>query len=414
MQALYNLFIHLYGWAAAIAACFDSKARSWHRGRKDLVKRIIYETRETENIIWVHCASLGEFEQGKPIIEYIKKEYPKYKILITFFSPSGYEIRKNYPLADFVYYLPADKPGNAKAIVRSLNPALAIFVKYEFWFNYFQELNNNDIPLILISASFRPEQRFFKCYGGWFRKKLNLVNKIFVQEKESLDLLENIYYNRASVSGDTRFDRVMDTAEKAEEIELVKRFVNGKKTLIAGSTWPKDEELLTSWIKSTDKDKKIIIAPHQVNDSHIAQILKNLDEPAVLYTQADHSKLITNRIMVIDTIGILSRIYKYAYVAYVGGAFGTGLHNILEPAAFGIPVVFGPDHKKFREAGKLIDAGGGFSISSKTELNNILKKLFDDKSYYHNTCEVTSQFMKNNRGATALIAREIDKTLKKE
>lgn len=413
MQPLYNFFILAYGWAASVAAPFNSKAKKWRNGRKGLLKQILATVAGNSNIIWFHCASLGEFEQGRPVMEALKSSHPGYKILITFFSPSGYEIRKNYPLANYVFYLPADTPGNAKAFVRNIKPVIAIFVKYEFWFNYFRELKKNGTPLFLISASFRPGQRFFRWYGSWFRKRLHLIDKIFVQEKSSLELLHKAGYRNTILSGDTRFDRVMDTAEKAEDIETVKDFTAGRKVLIAGSTWPKDEELIISWIKNAPEEIKIIIAPHQTDHGHVQQIVNKIDEPVVLFRDIDAGNKQPARIMVVNTIGILSRIYKYAHIAYVGGAFGIGLHNILEPAAFGIPVVFGPDHSKFWEAGSLAEAGGGFSISGQDGFNAILDELFENPEKYNQACKATRKFMAANRGATDIINLELDKLLNK-
>jgi len=351
--------------------------------------------------VWFHAASLGEFEQGRPVIEQLKREKPETKILLTFFSPSGYEIRKNYAGADIVSYLPLDVPGNAWYFVNLVKPSKAIFIKYEFWPNYLLALQAENIPVVSISAIFRPEQVFFKDYGKWYKKLLLTFQHIFVQDKFSKELLQAHGINNVTVAGDTRFDRVYDLYQQAKQLPLVEEFVKGaEKVIVAGSTWPKDEELLVQYLR-LHPDLKLIMAPHEVHNSHIAEISKLLDGKFVRYSDATAENVKSTNCLVVDIIGILSSIYRYANVTYIGGGFGVGIHNTLEAAVYGLPVVFGTNYQKFREARELIAIGGAFSISNYVTLEAQFDLLLKD----NNAGKIAGEYVKSNTGATEMILK---------
>ena len=351
--------------------------------------------------VWFHAASLGEFEQGRPVIEQLKREKPETKILLTFFSPSGYEIRKNYAGADIVSYLPLDVPGNAWYFVNLVKPSKAIFIKYEFWPNYLLALQAENIPVVSISAIFRPEQVFFKDYGKWYKKLLLTFQHIFVQDKFSKELLQAHGINNVTVAGDTRFDRVYDLYQQAKQLLLIEEFVKGaEKVIVAGSTWPKDEELLVQYFR-LHPDVKLIMAPHEVHNSHIAEISKLLDGKFVRYSDATAENVKSTNCLVVDIIGILSSIYRYANVTYIGGGFGVGIHNTLEAAVYGLPVVFGTNYQKFREARELIAIGGAFSISNYVTLEAQFDLLLKD----NNAGKIAGEYVKSNTGATEMILK---------
>ena len=353
--------------------------------------------------VWFHAASLGEFEQGRPVIEQLKREKPETKILLTFFSPSGYEIRKNYAGADIVSYLPLDVPGNAWYFVNLVKPSKAIFIKYEFWPNYLLALQAENIPVVSISAIFRPEQVFFKDYGKWYKKLLLTFQHIFVQDKFSKELLQAHGINNVTVAGDTRFDRVYDLYQQAKQLPLIEEFVKGaEKVIVAGSTWPKDEELLVQYLR-LHPDVKLIMAPHEVHNSHIAEISKLLDGKFVRYSDATAENVKSTNCLVVDIIGILSSIYRYANVTYIGGGFGVGIHNTLEAAVYGLPVVFGTNYQKFREARELIAIGGAFSISNYVTLEAQFDLLLKD----NNAGKIAGEYVKSNTGATEMILKQL-------
>lgn len=428
MILLYNIAIALYGFAISIASLFHPKARKWVAGRKDIFDKISdvnppgRSTSAPPRLIWFHCASLGEFEQGRPLIEKMKSEDEKLKIVLTFFSPSGYEIRKNYPMADYIFYLPPDSKKNATEFITAINPSLAIFIKYEFWFHYLNTLNERKIPVFLVSAHFREEQHFFKWYGSWFRKMLNLFTHIFVQDESSKKLLEKFNLGNVTLSGDTRFDRVYETAAGAEEIPLMAGFGQGKKVLIAGSTWPRDEKVLSaiSWLRQGEasaqafrqKGIKLIIAPHEIHGSRINSIVQLFNHLKVLkFSEADGKNAGSADVLIIDNIGLLSRLYRYGDIAYIGGAFGKSLHNILEPAAFGLPVLFGPNHFKFWEAAALIDKGGAFSVANSEELESKINFLLHDEMIWRIASEMSRNFVRSDTGATGKILESIRTSL---
>ena len=403
MRLIYNFGIYLYKIAVFIASFFNQKAKKLQIGQTGALSLLKRTIDTNARYIWFHAASLGEFEQGRPVIEQLKKENPEIKILLTFFSPSGYEIRKNYAGADVISYLPLDTKASARKFVKLVNPSKAIFVKYEFWPNYILELQKANVPVYSISAIFRPSQVFFKGYGGWYRNLLKSFAHIFVQDKNSLKLLADNGFTNVSVAGDTRFDRVADLAQQAKTIPLIEAFVqNSNKVIVAGSTWPKDEELLVRYLK-LHPDMKLILVPHEIHQAHIMGISKLLDGKFVRYTDLNEQNVLNTNCIVVDTIGLLSSIYQYANVAYIGGGFGVGIHNTLEAAVWNVPVVFGPNYQKFREARELIAIGGAFSIAHYELLEAQFDLLLKDKK----AGKIAGNYVKNNTGATDLIIKEI-------
>jgi len=403
MRFLYNIGIYLYQLAIFVASFFNTKAKKLRIGQAEAFAVLKQKIEPNTRYVWFHAASLGEFEQGRPVIEQLKKQQPDTKILLTFFSPSGYEIRKNYALADIVSYLPLDTASAAKRFVEMLNPSKAIFIKYEFWPNYLQALKAAGIPVYSISAIFRPGQIFFRWYGQWYKKLLQGIDHIFVQDKASLELLKTNGIDKVSIAGDTRFDRVADLAAQAKTIPLVEVFVKDTdKVIVAGSSWPKDEELLVRYLK-LHPDVKMILVPHEIHAAHIMGISKLLDGNFVRYTEATETNVQTTNCLVVDTIGLLSSIYRYGHVAYIGGGFGVGIHNTLEAAVWNVPVVFGPMYDKFREARDLIAIGGAFSIPDYETLEAKLDALLKDRK----AGKIAGEYVKQNTGATKLILKEI-------
>ncbi len=412
MSFFYNLFVYLYTFAIKIAAPFNDKAKLWVKGRENIFDRLQKSVKKDDKIIWVHVASLGEFEQARPVIEKLKKEYPRHKILLTFFSPSGYEIRKNYDKADMVFYLPADTKENAKKFIKTVNPQLAIFVKYEFWFNYIDVLYKKKIPLIMISVIFRPSQHFFKFWGRWFRRQLRKVTWFFVQNEDSLDLLAKIKIYHAYKSGDTRFDRVYQMVKENKAIPEIENFKCNSKLMIAGSTWPPDEEILHHVLSKSPINFKIVIAPHEVDKNHITNILNKFKEfSPVLYSGFDESAAEKSRILIIDTTGILGYVYRYAEFSYVGGGFGAGIHNLLEPVTYGQPVIFGPNYHKFREAHELIEQGCGFPVNDKNQTLEVINRFLADETLLKELSLKAKKFVESNIGATGIIMEKINEFL---
>lgn len=400
MVLIYNIALKLYFLCISIVSLFNKKAKLLIDGwRNKNYTRL-------EKSIWFHFASLGEFEQGRPVLEKMRKKYPEKKIVVTFFSPSGYEIRKNTPLADAVYYLPLDTATNARRFIRAINPEVAIFTKYEYWYHLFNELHKQQIPLYIISGIFRPKQVFFKWYGGLHRKILSFVTHFFVQDEQSVQLLQTIGVSNVTVSGDTRFDRVWTNAQQPKQLPLIEQFVNGQKTFVAGSTWPDDETLLTN-LPTAHPDWKFIFVPHEIGEEKINRLLSQLPEgSAIRYSQLaadNHSLLPAHQSLIIDNIGMLSSLYQYGQIAYIGGGFGVGIHNTLEAAAFGLPVIFGPNYSRFKEACDLIDLQCGFSINNDAELQHAVKVLIEDESLYQFTSEKIKGYVRDNTGATDTI-----------
>ncbi len=409
MHLFYNLGIALFDLAVSLAAPFSKRAALLVKGRKTVWDTLGGVSLEGD-VIWVHCASLGEFEQGRPLIEAIRKKNPSYKIVLSFYSPSGYEVRKNYKEADVVCYLPSDTRANAKRFISTVNPRMVFFVKYEYWYNYFRELKEVGTPLYLVSAIFRKDQIFFKWYGGWFRKILNNVKCFYIQDEKSAALLDGIGIKAYIVAGDTRFDRVAAIAAAANPIPVVENFATGAKVLVAGSTWPADEQIIASYINNSAKDVKLIIAPHMVDESHIQQLERRFPLPVCRYTKVKGEIGADVRVLIIDTIGLLSAIYRYGSVAYLGGGFGKGIHNTLEAATYGMPVIFGPRHLKFKEAIDLKEKGAGFSINDSVEFGNLMERLWDDenKDYLKKSGEAALEYVQSMCGATEEILKLID------
>lgn len=412
MLFLYNIGINLYFVSISLASIFNIKAKKWIRGRKKIFDQLEQNIDPSQKIIWFHAASLGEFEQGRPVIESFHYKYPDYKILLTFFSPSGYEIRKDYELADYVFYLPIDLKKNAKKFIQIVNPRIAVFIKYEFWFNYINELNKNNIPIFIISAIFRKEQHFFRWYGKWFRLMLNKITCLFVQNHNSYELLKSIHIKKVIISGDTRFDRVFMIAQKTKAFPLVQKFAGQHKVLLAGSTWPTDENIINHLFLE-NQTIKLIIAPHEVHEERIRSILKLFSSKKIVrYSEADNNNVEAADILIVDKIGILSGLYQYCDVAYIGGGFGRGIHNILEAVTFGKPVIFGPNFQKFKEAVDLIALGGAFTVSNETNLTSIFSKLIESDQYYSTVSLTCKEFIEKNRGATDRILEKLSEYVK--
>ena len=411
MEFLYLLFVKLYGYLLKLLSPFHSKAQLLVQGRKNQIQKLENQVDTTKDTLWFHAASLGEFEQARPLIERIKHQQPNYKIALSFFSPSGYEIRKNYPFADYIFYLPEDTAQNAKALVEILQPQAVFFIKYEFWHFYLKTISEHKIPLYLISGIFREKQVFFQWYGKWFVKMLHRFTHFFVQNQESAQLLAKKGFSNVSISGDTRFDRVWEVAQQAKKLTVIEKFTQSKACLIAGSSWDADEELLCQFInENKDLDIKYIIAPHETDKKHIQAILSKLTDTqeVAIYSEAKKTDLKTARVLVIDTIGILSSVYAYGQVAYVGGGFGKGIHNILEPAAHALPIIIGTNNHKFQEAQDLLKSGGALEISNYQDLSNAIKKLFLQKEYLEQSSKIAVQYVKQQRGASEHILKKIN------
>lgn len=403
MTQFYHLGIGFYYWAIRLTALWNPKARKWVDGRKDLLDRIEQLLDPTESKIWIHCPSLGEFEQGRPVIEALRKEYPHRKIILTFFSPSGYEIQEDYAGADHIFYLPMDTRRNAKRMVRAVNPSLTIFVKYDFWLNYLTELKKHGSTTILISGIFRPHQHFFGRFPQIGRKMLDCFDHFFVQDEQSVQLLKNAGYHAVTKSGDTRFDRVKALVERAEPVDNAARLSNGAFTVVAGSTWPADEELLLPLINHSGYQITWIIAPHEISEGHLRQLEKQINKSVVRYSAANKTDLSQHQVMLIDNIGLLSRIYQYADIAYVGGGFGKSIHNILEAAAWGASVLFGPRHEKFAEANALMKAGGAVSINDETELKEAFNLWYRSQEVRQKASASARGYVMGNAGASKMI-----------
>jgi 3-deoxy-D-manno-octulosonic-acid transferase len=402
MRFFYTFSIHIYSFLIHIFSVFNPKAKLWINGRKDIFEKLrtaFSGFKNEEKLVWFHCASLGEFEQGRPLIEKFKVQHPDYKIFLTFFSPSGYEIRKNYKGADFVFYLPIDTPANAKQLIRIINPKAVFFIKYEFWFNYLNELKNENVPTYLVSGIFRKEHYFFKFYGTWFRKQLNCFSHFYLQTEESKQLLKSIGYNNITVCGDTRFDRVFEISKQVVSIPLIEKFKQNKNIFIAGSTWLEDEKVIANC--------KLILAPHEIDENHL-RVLDKLfgNAKKIRYSQANEQNVTTADVLIIDNIGMLSSIYQYASIAYIGGGFGKGIHNILEAATFGKPVIFGPNYKKFSEANELIQLGGAFSVSTEENLKSILNSINNTEALSQ-ISTISKNYVTSHSGACSVILSTI-------
>jgi len=408
MRFLYDIGISIYGLLIQILATFNAKAKLLANGRKGLLQHIEQTVEKGQKYIWFHFASLGEFEQGRSIMEQIKQRFPDEKIIVTFFSPSGYEIRKNSPLADYVFYLPADTARNARKFLDLINPKFAVFTKYEYWYHYFNELNKRNIRLLMVSAIFREDQVFFKQYGGFFRSILKKVSYFFTQNTDSVNMLKWIGISKAGFAGDTRFDRVVELPKQYKDIEPARVFSENSNILVAGSTWPEDEILLKDLLDK-NTDLKAIIAPHEIHSEHIQSIMR-LFPHALLFSKFDSytdQQINSSRQLIIDNIGMLSSLYHYGRIAYIGGGFGAGIHNTLEAATYGMPVIFGPKYEKFQEATDLLELGAGFSISNQKELEEVYTALQQSDKLLKSSL-AAKNYVQQRSGATQIIMKYLE------
>ncbi len=404
---LYDLAINLYDVAVHLAAPFSRKPRKMMKGHWVVFSLLRQQIDKDAEYIWFHAASLGEFEQGRPLIEKIRAKYPQYKILLTFFSPSGYEVRKNYRGADIVCYLPFDKIGNARRFINIVKPKMAFFIKYEFWKNYLDELHKRHIPVYSISSIFRRDQIFFKWYGGTYRNVLKDFDYLFVQNEASKRYLSALDIHNVDVVGDTRFDRVLQIRDEAKNLPLIEKFRGEAKVMVAGSSWQPDEDLFIEYF-NTHPEMKLIIAPHVTDESHLVEIIDKLKRPYVRYTRADEGTVAEADCMIIDCIGLLSSIYRYGDMAYIGGGFGVGIHNTLEAAVYGIPVIFGPNYQKFMEAVGLIETKGAFCINNYQELSELLDRFYTDTELLKEAGEKAGQYVHGHAGATDKVLSHIN------
>lgn len=408
MNIIYSFAMVLYAIGTYIAALFNPKARARVNGLKTSLSGLKKVKKEWGDapVVWFHCASLGEFEQGRPLLEAFKEQSPKHKIVLSFFSSSGYEIRKNYALADYITYLPFDLPWQARTWAKLLSPEYVFFIKYEYWANLLRETRNTGAKLYLVAAIFKPEQIFFKPYGGFFRNILRQFDALFVQNEDSLKLLDDLNLN-VHVTGDTRFDRVITIAKQAKKLDFMDAFASGHETFISGSTWPKDEALLAE-VLDAEKDIKLVMVPHEISEEGVQRMIKLFpSRKALRYTQLEGNDPAQFDLLIIDTVGLLSSVYRYGKYAYIGGGFGVGIHNTLEAAVYGIPVFFGPNYKKFQEACNLISTGGGFSCAQPASLKEILDLLRQDAAAYTRAAGAAGDLVALHAGATEKIIKTV-------
>ncbi|MDC6404674.1 MULTISPECIES: 3-deoxy-D-manno-octulosonic acid transferase [Maribacter] len=412
MRHLYSFIVVLTWQILKLVGFVNPKISKFVNGRKGVVKSLKVQFTKNDRIIWLHAASLGEYEQGLPILEELKKEYPRHKILLTFFSPSGYEVKKNASPADLTTYLPLDTPRNVRSFLDAARPELAIFIKYEIWPNYLFALESSGIPSLLISARFSADKIYFKNYGRFMRKALYRFSHIYVQDKLSLELLEGINIKNVRIAGDTRLDRVSKILKRDNTLEIIENFCGQNKCLVAGSTWPDDERILTNYINHAPKDLKFIIAPHTIKKGPINHLFQSIQKKAELYSSISQKTKDDTQVLIIDSIGVLTKIYSYATVAFVGGGFATGLHNTLEPAVFGIPVIIGPNYKGFLEVEDLVKLGGILPIKDEKGFKSAADKLLQDAITSQKIGQINSQYILNNKGASIQIMEGIRTYLK--
>ena len=406
MRRLYNFGIFCYKHLVASVSHRNPKAGKLTKGQKEIFPYLEKTLDKNGGYIWIHASSLGEFEQGRPLIETIRRTYPERKILLTFFSPSGYEVRKNYNQVDAVCYLPFDLPGNVRRFLDLVKPQSAIFIKYEFWANYLTELKKRDIPTYIISAIFRPKQIFFRFYGGYFRKMLHCFTRLYVQDENSRKLLDSIGVRNVSVVGDTRFDRVVEISNSTDPNPLLEKFVGEKFVWVGGSTWPKDEEIILDYF-NRHPEQKLILAPHEIHEEHLQSIIARLKRPYLRYTQATGANVADADCLIIDCFGLLSSLYRYGKLAYIGGGFGVGIHNIAEAAVYSIPVIFGPNYHRFKEAINLIDNGGAFPIHDAASFESTIENFISNREALEQAGKSAGDYIKSHSGATAVIFKEI-------
>lgn len=408
MLFIYNLVVLFASQILKLLAVFSPKMKLFVEGRKSVFQAIKDKIQSKDKVFWFHAASLGEYEQGLPVIEKVKEQFPHHKIVITFFSPSGYEVRKNNAVADVTVYLPLDSKANAKRFLDLVHPEKVFFIKYEFWPNYLSELKQRNISTYLISGIFREKQVFFKWYGGFYRKALQTFDYFFVQNEKSKILLQSIGFTNVKVSGDTRFDRVVAILEKDNSLDFIEQFKNNQTTIVIGSSWPKDEEILVNFINQSDDNVKFIIAPHNIKSEQIQDLKKSITKSSVLFSEKENQNVSNFQVFIIDTIGILTKIYSYADIAYVGGGFGNpGVHNILEPATFGIPIVIGSNYSHFAEATALVGLEGCISVKNQFELNEAFNLLLQNEDERYEKGHICSTFVQMNKGATERILKSV-------
>ncbi|GAA4036054.1 glycosyltransferase N-terminal domain-containing protein [Flavobacterium cheonhonense] len=409
MFLLYNFIVLLAAATVKILAFFSPKMKLFVNGRKNVFKTLNEKIKAKDKTIWFHAASLGEYEQGLPVMEQIKAKYPNHKIVLTFFSPSGYEVRKNNTVADVTVYLPLDTSFNAKKFVALTHPELVFFIKYEYWPNYLKVLKQAGIKAYLISGIFREKQAFFKWYGGFYRNALQTFDFFFVQNESSKKLLQSIGHQNVKISGDTRFDRVVSILDRDNRLDFIEAFKNDTTTVVIGSSWPKDENLWVTYINQCSNEVKFIIAPHNIKAEQIADLKAQITKPTVLFSEKEGKSLSDYTVLIIDTIGILTKIYSYADIAYVGGGFGhPGVHNILEPATFGVPIVIGPNYSHFAEATALVNIEGCVTITNQYQLNDAFNNLIMNADIRHEKGHICETFVQMNKGATAVILDHIN------
>ncbi len=406
---MYHLVIYIYLFGVAIASIFSKKVRKMWKGERRTIRLLKESVDPADRYIWFHAASLGEFEQGRPLMERIRHEYPDYKILLTFFSPSGYEVRKNYEHADIVCYLPLDTIHNARRFLRAVRPSMAFFIKYEFWYNYLHILKHRQVPVYSVSSIFREDQIFFRWYGRKYANVLKCFTRFFVQNETSRRLLATIGIDDVDIIGDTRFDRVLEIKGAAKHLPIVEAFKNGEPVFVAGSSWAPDEEVFIPFFNRR-RDWKFIIAPHVIDEDRIDEIMHKLQRKAVRYTQTTPREASTADCLIVDCYGLLSSIYHYGEVAYVGGGFGMGIHNVLEAAVWNVPVLFGPNNRRFQEAQELKQAGGGFEITDSRSFDVLMNRFIDDADYLNRHGRSAAIFVQERAGATEKILRRIDLT----
>ncbi|HUH34357.1 MAG TPA: glycosyltransferase N-terminal domain-containing protein [Moheibacter sp.] len=411
MNIIYNLFIRLYGLGISVAAWFNPKAKLWKKGRENWQQQMKKSIDPSAKVIWIHCSSLGEFEQGRPVIEEMRKKYPNHQIAVSFFSPSGYEVRKDYQGADYIFYLPLDTPKNAQQLIEILRPEMLVLVKYEYWYNLLKQLEKRQIPVVVISAVIKEKSLFFKSWGKWFREIMLGIDHFFVQEENSKLLLNSIGIDQVTVSGDTRFDRVKEILLANESLDFVKTFKGNSKLIVAGSTWAEDEEILLNWINNhLPKDWKVIIAPHDIVEKRVQSLAEALNKKTAVYTQSNAEEMNDAQILLVDTIGLLTKIYAYSDVSYVGGGFTkSGVHNTLEPAVYGVPILFGPNYQNFFEAMELVEQLAAVSFKDFADFDAELKWLIAQEVERKVRGKNAFNYIQSQPNATATILEYVQK-----
>lgn len=414
MNIIYTQFIKLYGFAVKLAANFNPKAKLWVDGRRDWQSKMSDAIFPKDRIIWVHCSSLGEFEQGRPVMEKIRENYPNHKLAVSFFSPSGYEVRKDYQGADYIFYLPLDTPKNAKDLIRILNPEILILVKYEYWYNLLSELSKQNIKVIVISAVIKENSLFFKSWASGFREIISKIDHFFVQDKDSRNLLNAIQINQVTIAGDTRFDRVKEIRESHQALDFVNDFKGNSKLIVVGSSWPDDERILVEFINEhLPDDWKVIFAPHNIIDKQIQNLANGLEKKVSILSKSKADEINTSQILIVDKIGVLTQIYAYSDLSYVGGGFTkTGVHNTLEPAVFGVPIVFGPNYSNYFEAIDLVEISAAISYSDKTEFFEIMLQLLPNEKERNSRGKAAYEYVASKPNATELILKYLKEKIK--